>query len=78
MPILQPFFHTSYYYDYDNYFQLISELFLPDETIINFNLPLYSKYTDDVSNFQDSVHLSRKGAEIFSQEFASQIDSLLK
>ena len=63
---------------YDNFFKLISDLFLPHETIINFNLPLYSKYTDDVSNFQDSVHLSRKGAEIFSQEFASQIDSLLK
>ena len=47
------------------------------EMIINFNLPLYSKYTDDVSNFQDTVHLSRKGAEIFSLEFASQIDSLL-
>ena len=52
-------------------------LFLPHERIIDFNLPLYSKYTDDVSNFQDTAHLSRKGAEIFSQEFASQIDSLL-
>ena len=62
---------------YDNYFKLMSDLFLPDERIINFNLPLYSKYTDDVSNFQDTVHLSRKGAEIFSLEFASQIDSLL-
>ena len=63
--------------NYDNYFKLISELFLPDERIINFNLPLYSKYTDDVSNFYGSVHLSPKGAEIFSLEFASQIDSLL-
>ena len=62
--------------DYDNYFKLISDLFLPDERIINFNLPLYSKYTDDVSNFQDYLHLSRKGAEIFSLEFSSQIDSL--
>jgi len=62
--------------DYDNYFKLISDLFLPHETIINFNLPLYSKYTDDVSNFQDIGHLSRKGAEIFSLEFAIQIDSL--
>ena len=61
---------------YDNFFKLISDLFLPHETIINFNLPLYSKYTDDVSNFQDSAHLSRKGAEIFSLEFTSQIDSL--
>jgi dihydrodipicolinate synthase/N-acetylneuraminate lyase len=63
--------------NYDNYFKLISELFLPDERIINFNLPLYSKYTDDVSNFQDIFHLSRKGAEVFSLEFASQIDGLL-
>ena len=63
--------------NYDNYFKLMSDLFLPHERIINFNLPLYSKYTDDVSNFQDYGHLSRKGAEIFSQEFASQIDSLL-
>ena len=68
--------YITYKDDYDNYFQLISELFLPDETIINFNLPLYSKYTDDVSNFQDISHLSRKGAEIFSLEFAIQIDSL--
>ena len=63
--------------DYDNYFKLMSDLFLPHERIINFNLPLYSKYTDDISNFQDHFHLSRKGAEIFSLEFASQIDSLL-
>ena len=66
--------HKDYY---DNYHKLISDLFLPHERIINFNLPLYSKYTDDVSNFQDNAHLSRKGAEIFSLEFASQIDSLL-
>ena len=63
--------------NYDNYFKLISELFLPDERIIDFNLPLYSKYTDDISNFYGSVHLSPKGAEIFSLEFASQIDGLL-
>ena len=62
---------------YDNYFKLMSDLFLPDERIINFNLPQYSKYTDDVTNFQDTVHLSRKGAEKFSLEFASHIDSLL-
>ena len=62
---------------FDNYFKLMSDLFLPDERIINFNLPQYSKYTDDVLNFQDTSHLSRKGAEIFSLEFASQIDSLL-
>jgi len=66
--------HKGYY---DNYYKLISDLFLPHERIIDFNLPLYSKYTDDVSNFQDAIHLSRKGAEIFSLEFASQIDSLL-
>lgn len=69
--------YTPHKDDYDNYFKLISDLFLPHERIINFNLPLYSKYTDDVSNFQDYLHLSRKGAEIFSLEFASQIDSLL-
>ena len=68
--------YLPYKDDYDNYFKLITELFLPHERIINFNLPLYSKYTDDVSNFQDYIHLSRKGAEIFSLEFASQIDSL--
>jgi len=62
---------------FDNYFKLMSDLFLPDEIIINFNLPQYSKYTDNILNFQDTVHLSRKGAEIFSLEFASQIDSLL-
>ena len=61
---------------YDDNFKEVSDLFLPHEEIINFNLPLYSKYTDDVSNFQDYVHLSRKGAEIFSLELASQIDSL--
>ena len=61
---------------YDDNFKEVSDLFLPHEEIINFNLPLYSKYTDDVSNFQDYIHLSRKGAEIFSLEFASQIDSL--
>ena len=61
---------------FDNYFKLMSDLFLPDEIIINFNLPQYSKYTNDILNFQDSFHLSRKGAEIFSPEFASQIDSL--
>ena len=65
--------HKDYY---DNYFKVISDLFLPDERIINFNLPLYSKYTEDVSNFQDKSHLSRKGAEIFSLEFTSQIDSI--
>jgi len=63
--------------DNDNYFKLMLDLFLPDERVINFNLPLYSKYTDDISNFQDDIHLSRKGAEIFSLEFASQIDGLL-
>ena len=60
---------------YDDNFKVVSDLFLPHEKIINFNLPMYSKYTDDVSNFQDYVHLSRKGAEIFSLELASQIDS---
>ena len=69
--------YIPYKDDYDNYFKLMSDLFLPHERIINFNLPLYSKYTDDVSNFQDTGHLTRKGAEIFSLEFASQIDSLL-
>jgi hypothetical protein len=69
--------YISYKDEYDNYYKLMSDLFLPHERIINFNLPLYSKYTDDVSNFQDRFHLSRKGAEIFSLEFASQIDSLL-
>ena len=63
--------------DNDNYFKLMLDLLLPDERVINFNLPLYSKYTDDISNFQDDIHLSRKGAEIFSLEFASQIDGLL-
>jgi hypothetical protein len=62
---------------YDKYFKLMSDSFLPHERIINFNLPLYSKYTDDISNFGDEAHLSRKGAEIFSLEFATQIDSLL-
>jgi hypothetical protein len=66
--------HKGYY---DNYHKLISDLFLPHERIINFNLPLYSKYTDDASNFYGSVHLSPKGAEIFSLELASQIDGLL-
>ena len=77
--LISPIYSEAYipYKDYyDNYFKLMSELFLPDVRIINFNLPLYSKYTDDVSNFQDAIHLSRKGAEIFSLEFASQIDSL--
>ena len=78
--LIPPLYSEEYipYKDYyDNYFKLMSDLFLPHERIIDFNLPLYSKYTDDVSNFQDYGHLSRKGAEIFSQEFASQIDSLL-
>ena len=78
--LIPPIYSEAYipYKDYyDNYFKLMSDLFLPHESIINFNLPLYSKYTDDVSNFQDAAHLSRKGAEIFSLEFASQIDSLL-
>ena len=78
--LITPLYSEAYipYKDYyDNYFKLMSDLFLPHERIIDFNLPLYSKYTDDVSNFQDTAHLSRKGAEIFSLEFASQIDSLL-
>ena len=78
--LIPPIYSEAYipYKDYyDNYFKLISDLFLPDEKIINFNLPLYSKYTDDASNFYGSVHVSSKGAEIFSLEFASRIDSLL-
>ncbi len=77
--LIPPLYSAAYipYKDqYDHYFKVVSDLFLPHEKIINFNLPLYSKYTDDVSNFQDFVHLSRKGAEIFSLELASQIDSL--
>ena len=77
---IAPLYSEAYipYKDYyDNYFKLMSNLFLPDERIINFNLPQYSKYTDDVLNFQDTFHLSRKGAEVFSLEFASQIDGLL-
>ena len=43
---------------FDNYFKLMSDLFLPDEIIINFNLPQYSKYTNDILNFQDTFTCS--------------------
>jgi hypothetical protein len=54
--------------EYKSYLKKFSDLFLPDEHIINFNDPEFEAFTSDLSNFQDHVHLTNKGAEVISEK----------
>ena len=56
--------------EYDSYFARVRALFEPEDIIVDFNAPQYSRYTTDLATFYDGTHLSDSAARFFSRELA--------
>jgi len=53
---------------YESFSEQVAKLFLPDDTILDFNTPKYKAFRDDASNYVDNAHISQKGAKYLLTE----------